>query len=112
MNKKGFTLIELLCTITIMGVIATMASVNIIGIFEEKEEASEISKNDIITEAACLYIELDENKSLKENCKKNSCNITTEELIKRGLLKESDVSESQVINIIYQNNEKICQIKE
>ncbi len=112
MNKKGFTLVELLCTITIMGFIATMVSVNIVNIFEEKEKASEISKNSIISEAACLYVDLDENKSLKENCKASSCNITTEQLIKRGLLKESDVEKLEVINITYQNNEKICQIKE
>lgn len=112
MNKKGFTLVELLCTITIMGFIATMVSVNIVNIFEEKEKASEISKNSIVTEAACLYIDLDENKSLKENCKAYNCDITTEQLIKRGLLNESDVDNPEVINITYHNNEKICQIKE
>jgi len=112
MNKKGFTLVELLCTITIMGFIATAASINIMNIFEEKEKASTNNKNNIINEAACLYLELNDNKVFKENCKLNNCSITTNELIARGLLKESDVDKPEVINITYQNNEKTCQIKD
>jgi len=36
MNKKGFTLIELLSCITIMAVIATLATTNVIKIFDNK----------------------------------------------------------------------------
>ena len=41
MNKKGYTLIELLTTITLLGLIATMASINTIKLFDEKKEQEE-----------------------------------------------------------------------
>ena len=41
----------------------------------------------------------------------NRCEITTDTLIKSGLLKEEDVNNSKVINIYKENNEKKCVIK-
>lgn len=110
-NKKGFTLVELLSTITIMTVIATMATVNIIKIMDEKEKANDESINNVITSAACVYIELDKNKSLKETCLTYGCNINTDTLINEGLLKKEDVSKLEVIHIAKENNEKICTIQ-
>ena len=101
MNKKGFTLIELLSTIAIMTVIATVLTVNVLNIFDRKQEIAEESLNNIITTAASVYLELNENKTLKENCKMNGCTITTDTLIKEGLLNEEDVDNQKVINITY-----------
>jgi len=111
MNKKGFTLVELLSSITIMTLIATIASINIINIFDNKEKENIESKENIITTAACVYIELDKNSSLKEVCLKNGCDITTNTLINEGLLNENDVDNPEVIHIFKENNEKKCIIK-
>ena len=110
MNKKGFTLIELLSTIAIMSIIATVLTINIVNIFSEKEKASEENLNHIITTAASIYIELSENKDLKETCKIKGCNISTDTLIENGLLSEEDVDRKKVINIYYENEEQKYQI--
>lgn len=110
MNKKGFTLIELLSTIAIMTVIATVLTVNVLNIFESKQKITNQTKENIITTAANVYLELNKNKELKENCKLNGCNISVNTLIKEGLLNEEDVNNSKVINIYYENNEQKVKI--
>mgnify|MGYP005798126483 CR=1 FL=1 len=110
MNKKGFTLIELLSTIAIMTIIATVLTVNVLNIFESKQKITNQTKENIITTAANVYLELNKNKELKENCKLNGCNISVNTLIKEGLLNEEDVNNSKVINIYYENNEQKVKI--
>ena len=110
MNKNGFTLIELLSTIAIMTVIATVLTVNVLNIFENKQKITNQTKENIITTAANVYLELNKNKELKENCKLNGCNISANTLIKEGLLNEEDVNNSKVINIYYENNEQKVKI--
>lgn len=112
MNKLGFTLIELLATIAIMGLVATIASFNILKLFDDKENKATKTEENIIKEAACVYIELDKNAALKEKCLTYGCEISTDSLIESGLLKEEDVNNNIVINIYQKNNEKICTIKE
>ena len=106
MNKKGFTLIELLATIAIMTVLATDLTMNVLNIFDNKKKIAEENKNNIIITAAKVYLELNENKSLKETCKTSGCNISTNTLIKNGLLNEEDVDNNKVINIYYENKEQ------
>ena len=106
MNKKGFTLIELLATIAIMTVIATILTINIMNIFESKQKMTEESRENIIVTAASVYLDLSENENLKESCKQNGCTISVNTLINSGLLNESDVDNSKVINIYYKNNEQ------
>lgn len=106
MNKKGFTLIELLATIAIMTVIATVLTINVLNIFESKEKMTKESMNNIIATAANVYLELNKNEELKETCKIKGCRITTDTLIKEGLLSEENVDNSIVINIYYENNEQ------
>lgn len=105
MNKLGFTLIELLATIAIMTVIATVLTFNVLNIFDSKRKMNEESINNIITTAANVYLELNENKELKENCKLNGCRIRVSTLIEEGILSEEDVDNTKVINIYYENNE-------
>lgn len=112
LNNKGFTLIEILATIAIMAIIATMTTVNMTKIFQDKNKITTDNKNSVIENAACVYIELKENQNLKKECKKVGCNIKSEVLIKRGLLNETDVDKNQDINIYYEKNEKMCKIKE
>lgn len=111
MNKKGFTLIELLSSVTIMTLIATIASINIVKIFDTKKEEAKTSEKGILTTAACIYVEMDKNKALKNKCLTSGCEISTDILIKEGLLNESDVDNPEIINIFKENNEKKCIIK-
>ena len=110
MNKKGFTLIELLATIAIMTVIATVLTINIMNIFEEKEKIANDTKENIITTAANVYLELNKNESLKKTCKRVGCSISSNTLIEEGLLSEEDVDKDKVINIYYENNEQKIKI--
>ena len=112
MDKKGFTLIELLSTITIMTVIATMVCINISKIFDNNESEREKSNEEIITNAACVYIELNKNEELKQKCLSKGCDITTSTLISEGLLDNESVNNSKIIHIEMINNEKKCTIKE
>lgn len=111
MNKKGFTLIELLSTITIMTVIATMVCINVVKIFDNKDKEEQKSKENIITNAACIYIELSKNNDLKEKCLSIGCDISSNDLIKEGILNEEDVDNFKIIHIEKENNEKKCTIK-
>ena len=86
MDKKGFTLIELLSTITIMTVIATMVCINISKVFDNNDKEEE-NNNKII-------------------------DISTDILIKEGLLDKENVNNSKIIHIEMYNNEKRCTIKE
>lgn len=112
MNKKGFTLIEVLASITIMGLIATLASINFITSYKEKEELKNTKINKIIETSACLYIELNKNHSLKKECLSHGCTITTDELIKEGILLKKDLKAKKTISIYQENNEKKCTINE
>lgn len=112
MNKKGYTLIELLSTITIMSLIAVIASINVVKIFDDKEKEAQKSEESIITTAACIYVELNKNEKLKDNCSQYGCDIETDTLIKEGLLSEDDVSNKRIIHIKKENNEKTCRVKE
>lgn len=111
MNKRGFTLVELLSTITIMTIIATMVCINMDKIFDNNDKEKNKNNEEIITEAACVYIELDKNKELKNNCYQNGCNIEVESLIKEGLIDQEIVDNSNIIHIEINNNEKKCTIK-
>lgn len=111
MNKKGFTLIELMAVIVILSFVATITLVNIIKIFNKKEEQNIATKNNIITTAACLYIELDNQKTLKETCMNIGCEISTSTLISAGILDSKDVDDEIIVKISKVNNEKKCTIK-
>ncbi len=112
MNKKGFTLIELLSTITIMGLIATITTANLMKFMDNKNSIEEQNINSVISEAACVYLELNENKDLKATCLQNGCTITTDTLIQSGLINAIDVDNPKVINIYEENHEKKCIVKE
>ena len=111
MNKKGFTLIELLATITIMTIIATMVCINMDKIFDNNDSEKEKNNEEIITNAACVYIELNKYANLKQECFKNGCDIKAIDLINEGLLNNEDVNNSDIIHIEINNNEKKCTIK-
>lgn len=112
MNKKGFTLVEVLSTITIMTIIATMVCINMDKMFNNNNTEKNKNNNEIIETAACLYIELNKNRELKNECIQNGCEIKTDLLIKEGLIDKEIVSNYHIIHIEINNNEKRCTIKE
>ena len=81
-----------------------------VGIFEEKKKMQEETQNSLMTTAACLYIELEDNIDLKNTCLKNGCTINTNTLINAGLLNEEDVPKNKNITIKKENNVKTCTI--
>lgn len=111
MNNKGFTLIELLCTISIMGLIATMACANLNTIFKTKEQISLDNKNNILEEAACTYLELEANKDLKTKCLNIGCKISSKTLISNNLIDSNMFPDEIFINVKKEKNEKKCFIE-
>lgn len=109
MNKNGFTLIELLATITIIGMVAVMVSINISKAFVLPDEKQNMKS--ILETAACVYVELEENKNLKKECLKSSCLIKSDDLIKAGLIYAEDIDEEEIIEVKSINNEKVCTLK-
>ena len=103
MDKKGFTLIELLVTIAIMTLIATILTFNVLNIFDHQKKVADENKDRIMMSAASVYLELNENKDLKETCKTHGCKSPVKTLIYAGLLNEEDVDKNQVIHIYYEN---------
>ena len=71
-KKNGFTLIELIATVVLIAVLATVILVNMTGIKsnEDNSKAARFQKN--IEEAACAYIDMNENTALRQRCKNNS----------------------------------------
>ena len=111
MDKKGFTLIEVLSSITIMTIIATMVCINIEKTFSNSNTEKENNNKEIIESAACVYIELNKNKELKNKCYQYGCDINTDSLIKEGLIDKEIVNNFPIIHIEINNNEKKCTMK-
>ena len=111
MNKLGFTLIELLVSIAIISLIVIITNINIIKIHDETQNNYKTAQNNIITTAACTFIELNKNKELKEQCLNEGCTISSTILIEEGILDAKNVDKETLINIKKVNNEKTCSIK-
>lgn len=107
MNKHGFTLIEILITIALISIVATIVVVNMTGILSNQDSDSYITFKNTITSAACAYIDMDENKEIRENCKLNNegCNISIKSLINSGLI-ASDLKDYSTNMIIEDEIEK------
>ncbi len=79
--KKGFTLIELLAVIIILGIIATIVVLSIIGIINSSKEDSLDEQKRIIVEATKRW-GTDNVKSLPSN----SCDMTISRLKSEGYI--------------------------
>ncbi len=117
-RKNGFTLIELIVTIGLMVLIGVVIANNLTSVFSHREDENISDFQNMLQDAACLYIDLSdpEIKNLKATCKSNGCTVKTGKLIENGLLDENEVNPltKQKINglesitIRYINGEKIC----
>lgn len=114
MNKKGFTLIEVLLVIVLLAAVSVTVGVNMSAVSNRNNLKEIENYKKQIEDAACLYAEVNnitENKT-----------ITIKRLLSDGFLrndminpetKESITKEEDIkIEITFENNEKICKMKE
>lgn len=124
MNQKGFSLIELIITIGIMVMIGLVIVSNMTGLFSKNEDKDYENFVKKIEDAACIYIEKNEQKENKSKCRTNSdlavCNIDMNTLIQSGLIEESlkdpnkgifVKNSSYKVHIHWIDNEKKCELK-
>ena len=120
--KKGFTLVEIIITIGLIAIIGTVIVTNMSGTLNaQKEERYENFKK-VLEDAACTYIDLNKNSSLKNTCKlSGSCTVLVSALLNEGLIEDGDlhdpkkdetISGSTIINITYTNGVKTCTYNE
>jgi prepilin-type N-terminal cleavage/methylation domain-containing protein len=126
MNKKAFTLIEMIAAIIIMGIIATTVAVSFKNVMKHNENKRYNEFKRELEQAACVFIDLNVNKTFKDTCYSSGlCNITVEQLIKDGLISEklknprtdSPVDKSTVIEVKWETKastgakEKVCTLR-
>lgn len=80
-KKNGFTIIELIATITLLAVFSVVVLLNMTGLKTAEDNKNIERFNNHIEEAACSYIDMIENTSLRSSCKSSGCNIYLSQLI-------------------------------
>ena len=100
MNKRGYTLIELLAVVIIIIMVATIVALNFDTILGKSNNKKIDSFDDDLERAACVFIDLRENASIKNSCYPSSCQVTVEQLITSGLILDDvvDPSTNQKVN--------------
>ena len=72
MNKNGFTLIEMIATLALMAMLVLIILVNMSGFKNDEENSEAKSFEEYVSEAACSYIDLSDNTTLRRDCKQDS----------------------------------------
>ena len=120
--KKGFTLVELIITIGLISILGLVIVMNMGNTLSEEQETQYNQFKKTIEEAACTYIELNAAKTdmganIITTCRNSGCNVPIENILKAGLLKESDlknpktqkyINSNEVVKITYPNKVKTC----
>ena len=88
MNNKGFTLIELIAAISIMIIISIVVTVNLNKTVKNKDDKRYQDFIRQVNDAACVYIDLYEKKSVKDSCYPN-CTVSVGTLISEGLIPDN-----------------------
>ena len=94
MNNKGFTLVELLAVLVILITILTIAIPGITSSVERNKENMLNKKIDIIETSMEAYVDLYKNKIKYTKFKVGECSIDIKKLIDSGILKDSDMLDS------------------
>ena len=94
MNNKGFTLVELLAVLVILITILTIAIPGITSSVERNKENMLNKKIDIIETSMEAYVDLYKNKIKYTKFKEGKCSIDIKKLIDSGILKDSDMLDS------------------
>lgn len=121
MNKSGFTLVELIVTIGLMVLLGLVIVSNLSSnLTKEQDKQYELFKS-TLENAACTYIELSTNKSLKNTCKSSGCNVSIGDLYDNQLIQDEDLKNpktdeginlTKVIKITYVDGVKTCVYQE
>ena len=93
MNKNGYTLVELIAVFVIIAIISTVVILNFdhsVSKSNEKKDEAFISD---LEKGACVYIDLNENKTTKDSCYPR-CSVTTSQLINSGIIADDMVDPS------------------
>lgn len=110
MKKNGFTLIELIAAITIMIIISVIVTVNLSKISKNNETKRYNEFKQQVADAACIYIDLGRNRTLKESCYSN-CTVSVSTLVSEGLISsdlinpktEEAVDQSLTVSVSWNN---------
>lgn len=94
MNNKGFTLVELLAVLVILITILTIAIPSITSSVERNKENMLNKKIDIIETSMEAYVDLYKNKIKYTKFKDGKCSIDIKKLTDSGILKDSDMLDS------------------
>ena len=94
MNNKGFTLVELLAVLVILITILTIAIPSITSSVERNKENMLNKKIDIIETSMEVYVDLYKNKIKYTKFKEGKCSINIKKLTDSGILKDSDMLDS------------------
>lgn len=85
MRRNGFTLIELIAAIAIMVVISVIVTVNLSNISKNNETKRYNEFKQQVADAACVYIDLSQNRTIKSSCYSN-CIVNVGTLVTEGLI--------------------------
>ena len=81
MKRNGFTLVELIATLVLMSMLATVILINMVGVKDEQDQRSATKFDQKVEEAACTYIDMKNQMTLREQCKASGCVISLADLI-------------------------------
>jgi len=89
--KKGFTMIELIITIGLITILGLVIVMNMGSNLSKNQEKQYEEFKHTLENAACVYIDLNVAKNLKNTCKTNkTCQVSVSNLLSNGLIEEQD----------------------
>ena len=104
-NNKGFTLIELIATIGIMILVGLVIVNNMTGILSKQHDEEYESFKKELEDGACIYVETKLDREARDNCKKNGCTISVDDLIQEGYI-DDDLKDPSTGDLVTSNKEK------
>ena len=94
MKKNGFTLIELIATLVLMSLLATVILLNMVGMKDKQDDDSATSFKRNVEEAACSYVDRQDQMIYRDNRKENGYQLSLSTLIDEGLIDEDYLDKS------------------
>lgn len=117
MRKNGFTLIEMIATIVLLTLMSTVILVSMTGVKSNEEVASADDFKNKVEEAACSYIDMAVQTTLRNKCKNNynesTCRVYVSTLISDAvaLLDPETVDPTNNKKLVEEQNNVYVQIK-
>ena len=104
-NNKGFTMIELIATIGIMILVGLVIVNNMTGILSKQHDEEYERFKSELEDGACIYVETFLDRDARDNCKRNGCAISVDQLIKSGEI-DDNLKDPSTGELITNNKEK------